>query len=41
MQRKVGGISGKTLSLFTDDPDLQSWRYGAKLTDLSLPTIDV
>ena len=31
----------KTLSLFADDPDLQGWRYGAMLTDLSLPAIEV
>ena len=41
MQRKVGGVPGKTLSLFADDPDLQGWRYGAMLTDLSLPAIEV
>ena len=39
MQRKVGGVPGKTLSLFADDPDLQGWRYGAMLTDLSLPAV--
>ena len=26
MQCKVGGVPGKTLSLFADDPDLQGWR---------------
>jgi len=26
MQRKAGGVPGKTLSLFADDPDLQGWR---------------
>ena len=41
MQRKAGGVPGKTLSLFADDPDLQGWRYGAMLTDLSLPAIEV
>ena len=41
MQRKVGGVPGKTLSLFADDPDLQGWRYGAMLTDLGLPAIEV
>ena len=35
------GVSGKTLSLFADDPDLQGWRYGAMLTDMSLPAIEV
>ena len=32
---------GKSLSLFADDPDLQGWRYGAMLTDLSLPALEV
>ena len=41
MQRKTGGVPGKTLSLFADDPDLQGWRYGAMLTDMSLPAIEV
>jgi hypothetical protein len=41
MQRKAGGVPGKTLSLFADDPDLQGWRYGAMLTDMSLPAIEV
>jgi hypothetical protein len=41
MQRKVGGVPGKTLSLFADDPDLQGWRYGAMLTDMSLPAIEI
>ena len=39
MTRKEGGVPGKTLSLFADDPDLQGWRYGAILTDLSLPAV--
>lgn len=39
MRRKEGGVPGKTLSLFADDPDLQGWRYGAILTDLSLPAV--
>lgn len=33
--------AGKTLSLFADDPDLQGWRYGAMVTDLSLPAVEV
>ena len=39
--RKRGAVAGKTLSLFADDPDLQGWRYGAMLTDLSLPALEV
>jgi hypothetical protein len=39
MKRKEGGVPGKTLSLFADDPDLQGWRYGAILTNLSLPAV--
>jgi hypothetical protein len=27
-------------ALFADDPDLQGWRYGAILTDLSLPAVE-
>jgi hypothetical protein len=34
-------VAGKTMSLFADDPDLQGWRYGAMLTDLSLPALEV
>ena len=41
IQRKGGSVAGKTLSLFADDPDLQGWRYGAMLTDLRLPALDV
>ena len=41
MQRKAGGVAGKTVSLFADDPDLQGWRYGAMLTDMSLSAIQV
>ena len=41
VQRKAGAVAGKTLSLFADDPDLQGWRYGAMLTDLSLPSLEV
>ena len=32
---------GKTLSLFADDPDLSGWRYGAMVTSLTLPDVDV
>jgi len=32
---------GKTLSLFADDPDLSGWRYGAMVTSLSLPDVEV
>jgi len=38
---KNGAVAGKTLSLFADDPDLQGWRYGAMLTDLSIPALEV
>ena len=41
MQRKAGSAAGKTLSLFADDADLQGWRYGAMLTDLTLTALDV
>lgn len=32
---------GKTLSLFADDPDIHGWRYGAFVTSLGLPMVDV
>ena len=32
---------GKLLSLFADDPDIQGWRYGAIVTSLSLPTMEI
>jgi hypothetical protein len=32
---------GKTLSLFADDPDIQGWRYGASVTTLDLPMVEV
>jgi len=32
---------GKTLSLFVDDPDIQGWRYGAFVTTLDLPMVEV
>jgi hypothetical protein len=32
---------GKTLSLFADDPDLSGWRYGAMVTSLNLPEVEV
>lgn len=32
---------GKTLSLFADDPDIQGWRYGAFVTSLELPMVEV
>ena len=34
-------LAGKTLSLFGDDPDLQGWRYGAMLSDLSISALQV
>lgn len=33
--------NGKALSLFADDPDLQGWRYGVMVTDLTLPALEV
>jgi len=41
VKRRGGAVAGKTMSLFADDPDLQGWRYGAMLTDLSLPALEV
>jgi hypothetical protein len=41
VRRKQGGVAGKTLSLFADDEDLQGWRYGVMLTDLTLPAVEV
>lgn len=32
---------GKTLSLFADDADIQGWRYGAFVTTLDLPMVEV
>ncbi len=32
---------GKTLSLFADDPDISGWRYGAMVTTLALPAVEV
>jgi len=32
---------GKSLSLFPDDPAAKGWRYGAYVTDLSLPAVEV
>lgn len=32
---------GKTMSLFADDPDMQGWRYGAMVTTLSLPALEI
>ena len=32
---------GKSLSLFADDPDTQGWRYGAFVTTLDLPPVEV
>jgi hypothetical protein len=32
---------GKSLSLFADDPDIQGWRYGAFVTSLDLPMVEV
>jgi len=41
VRRKPGAVAGKTLSLFADDEDLQGWRYGVMLTDLTLPAVEV
>ena len=32
---------GKQLSLFADDPDINGWRYGAMVTDLTLSPVEV
>lgn len=32
---------GKMLSLFADDEDIKGWRYGAIVTDLDLPPLEV
>lgn len=32
---------GKTLKLFADNPDIQGWRYGAMVTSLELPALQV
>ena len=32
---------GKTMSLFADDPDQQGWRYGAMVTTLNLPALEI
>lgn len=40
-RRKSASGKTLTLNLFEDDEDLQGWRYGAMLTDLSLPAIEV
>ena len=41
VRRNKGAVAGKTLSLFADDEDLQGWRYGAMLTDLTIPPLEV
>ena len=41
VRRNHGAVAGKTLSLFADDEDLQGWRYGAMLTDLTIPALEV
>lgn len=40
MRRKAGAVPGETLSQFADDPDLQGWRYGEILKDLSLSAVE-
>lgn len=39
VKRKVA--PGKLLALFADDPDIQGWRYGAFVTTLDLPIVEV
>ena len=39
--RKNGVVAGKTLLLFADDADLQGWRYGVMLTDLSITALEL
>ncbi len=34
-------VPGKQLALFADDPDIQGWRYGAFVTSLDLPRVEV
>ena len=41
IERKQGRVSGKNLTLFADDQDLQGWRYSAMITDLSLAAAEV
>lgn len=38
---KRKAAQGKMLSLFGDDPDAQGWRYGAFVTSLDLPMVEV
>jgi len=40
VRRNHGAVAGKTLSLFADDEDLQGWRYGAMVTDMTLPALE-
>jgi Transposase DDE domain len=32
---------GKTRRLFADDPEIQGWRYGAMVTSLELPALQI
>ena len=41
IKRNGGKVSGKSMSLFADDEDLQGWRYGAMITDLPLAAIEI
>ena len=34
-------VAGKSLSLFKEDEALMGWRYGAKVTDLNLPALEI
>ena len=38
---RKANVPGKSLSLFKDDEDLMGWRYGAMITDLSLPALEI
>jgi len=34
-------VPGKSLSLFKEDEELMGWRYGAMVTDLNLPALEI
>ena len=38
---RKANVPGKSLSLFKYGEDLMGWRYGAMITDLSLPAIEI
>ena len=41
INRKAGQVTGKSLSLFADDENLQDWRYGVMITDLPLAAVEI